>query len=139
MIQKTPYNTIEFVCSDIGKGFLERMKEMLKEKDPEAITKYGHLEQKLYNRNLLFKEDKENPNLLAIINAVKFREDSRIPGLHMIKKFVIDNDGLFSIHSGNYTVNYSNGNEEKPVFHNESYFSGGHLKMVLNLPNQQKK
>lgn len=135
MIQKTPYNTIEFVCSDIGKGFLERMKEMLDEKDPEAITKYGHLEQKLNNRDLLFVEDKENPNLLAIINAVKYREDSKIPGLHMIKKFVIDNNGLFSIHSGNYTVCYSDGNEEKPVFHDESYFSGGHLKMVLNLPN----
>lgn len=139
MIQKTPYNTIEFVCSDIGKGFLERMKEMLNEKDPEAITKYGHLEQKLNNRDLLFKEDKENPNLLAIINAVKFREGSRIPGLHMIKKFVIDNDGLFSIHSGNYTVSYSNGNEEKSIFHDESYFSGAHLKMVLNLPNQQNQ
>lgn len=136
MIQKTPYNTIEFVCSDIGKGFLERMKEMLRENDPEAIIKYGHLEQKLNNRDLLFKEDRDNPNLLAIINAVKYREDSKIPGLHTIKEFVKENDGLFSIHSGNYTVSYSTA-KEKPmfVFHNKSYFSGAHLKMVINIPD----
>ena len=133
MIQKTPYNTIEFVCSDIGKGFLERMKEMLKEKDPEATKKYGYLESKFYNKDLLFKEHDENPNLLAITNAVKFREDSEVPGLHTIKKFVIDYNGLFSIHSGNYTVSYSKGSE-RSIFHDKSYFSGSHLKMVLNLP-----
>lgn len=137
MIQKTPYNTIEFVYSDIGQGILERMKKMLKEKDIEAIQKYGHLEEKLNDKNLLFKEHENNPNLLAIINAVKFREDSEIPGLHMIKEFVLLYDGLFSIHSGNYTVEYRKGKVEAMVYNN-SYFSGCHLKVVLNLPKPKR-
>ncbi len=140
MIQKTPYNTIEFAFSDIGQGFLERMKSMLKEKDEEAIKKYGYLEQKLKNRELLFKEHENNPNLLAIINAVKYREDSEIPGLDKIKKFVLKYNGRFSIHSGNYTVIYEKskkegiGDKRMQMFHNNSYFSGCHLKIVINLP-----
>lgn len=139
MMQKTPYNTIEFVCSDIGKGFLDRMKEMLREKDPDAVAKYGYLEPKLNNREFLFQEHIENPNLLAITHAVRFREDSEVPGLHTIKEFVTDYDGLFSIHSGNYTVIYRKGKEVTKVFHEKSYFSGGHVKMVLNLPNQNQQ
>lgn len=135
MMQKTPYNTIEFVCSDIGKGFLERMKEMLREKNPDAVAKYGYLEPKLNSKDLLFQEHVDNPNLLAITHAVRFREDSEVPGLHTIKEFVTDFDGLFSIHSGNYTVIYGEGKEVTKVFHDKSYFSGGHIKMVLNLPN----
>lgn len=131
MIQKTPYNTIDFVCSDIGQGVLERMKKMLKEKDEEAIRKYGHLEQQLNNKELLFKENPDNPNLLAITNAVKYREDSEIPGLHKIKEFVMKYDGLFSIHSGNYTVKYRT-NRIDTIFHKDSYFSGCHLKMEIN-------
>ena len=133
MFQKTPYNTIEFVCSDIGQGILERMKKMLKEKDPEAIKKYGHLEQKLNSKNLLFKEDDDNPNRLAIINAVKYREDSEIPGLHKIKEFAREFNGVFSIHSGNYTISYKR-DLVKAIFHPDSYFSGCHLKVVMELP-----
>ena len=140
MIQKTPYNTIEFAFSDIGQGFLERMKKMLKEKDEDAIRKYGYLEQKLNNKDLLFKEHEDNPNLLSIINAVKFRENSEIPGLHQIKEIVLKYGGIFSIHSGNYSVLYGKSNkegiEEKKIhtFHNNSYFSGCHLKIVINIP-----
>ena len=133
MMQKTPYNTIELAFSDIGQGILERMKKMLKEKDHEAVNKYGYLEQKLNNKDLLFEEDCNNPNLLAITNAVKYREDSEIPGLHKIKEFALKYGGLFSIHSGNYTVRYS-GNNIKTLFHRDSYFSGCHLKIVMNLP-----
>ena len=137
MIQKTPYNTIEFVCSDIGQGYLERMKEMLRENDPQARLKYGHLEQKLNSRDLLFKDHVDNPNRLAIINAVNYRMDSKIPGLHTIKEFVLEFNGLFSIHSGNYSVSYSNGNENPMIlFHDNSYFSGAHLKMVINIPEK---
>ncbi len=134
MFQKTPYNTIEFVCSDIGQGILERMKMMLKEKDEEAVKKYGHLEQKLNSRDLLFKEDYNNPNLLAITNAVEYREDSEIPGIHKIKEFALKYDGIFSIHSGNYTVRYNRRNRTETLFHNNSYFSGCHLKIAMNLP-----
>lgn len=143
MIQKTPYNTIEFAFSDIGQGFLERMKKMLKEKDVDAINKYGHLEQKFNNRELLFKEHEENPNLLAIIHAIKFREDFEIPGLDKIKRFVLKYNGRLSIHSGNYTVIYEKnkkeGIEEKrtQTFHNNSYFSGCHMKIVINLPESK--
>lgn len=133
MFQKTPYNTIEFVCSDIGQGILERMKKMLKEKDPEAIKKYGYLEQKLNSRTLLFKEGDDNPNKLAIINAVKYREDSEIPGLHKIKEFAREFNGVFSIHSGNYTISYKR-DLVKAIFHPDSYFSGCHLKVVMELP-----
>lgn len=145
MIQKTPYNTIEFAFSDIGQGFLERMKSMLKEKDEEAIKKYGYLEQKLNNRELLFKEHENNPNLLAIINAVKYREDSEIPGLDKIKKFVLKYNGRLSIHSGNYSVIYEKnkkeGIEEKrtQTFHNNSYFSGCHMKIVINIPESKNE
>lgn len=138
MIQKTPYNTIDFVCSDIGQGILERMKKMLKGKDEEAIRKYGHLEQKLNNKELLFVEGPDNPNLLAITHAVKYREDSEIPGLHKIKEFVMKYDGLFSIHSGNYTVKYRM-NRIDTIFHKDSYFSGCHLKMEINTTNPAGK
>lgn len=138
MIQKTPYNTIDFVCSDIGQGILERMKKMLKEKDEEATRKYGYLEQKLNNKELLFVEGPDNPNLLAITHAVKYREDSEIPGLHKIKEFVMKYDGLFSIHSGNYTVKYRM-NRIDTIFHKDSYFSGCHLKMEINTTNPTVK
>ena len=138
MIQKTPYNTIDFVCSDIGQGILERMKKMLKEKDEEAIRKYGHLEQRLNNKEFLFVEGPDNPNLLAITHAVKYREDSEIPGLHKIKEFVMKYDGLFSIHSGNYTVKYRM-DRVATVFHKDSYFSGCHLKMEVNITNPTGK
>lgn len=138
MIQKTPYNTIDFVCSDIGQGILERMKKMLKEKDEEALRKYGHLEQKLNNKEFLFVEGPDNPNLLAITHAVKYREDSEIPGLHKIKEFVMKYDGLFSIHSGNYTVKYRM-NRIDTFFHKDSYFSGCHLKMEINTTNPTGK
>ena len=131
MIQKTPYNTIDFVCSDIGQGILDRMKKMLKEKDEEAIRKYGHLEQKLNSKEFLFLEGPDNPNLLAITHAIKYREDSEIPGLHKIKEFVMKYNGLFSIHSGNYTVKYRT-NRIDTIFHKDSYFSGCHLKMEIN-------
>lgn len=133
MFQKTPYNTIEFVCSDIGQGILERMKKMLNEKDPEAINKYGHLEHKLNNKDLLFREHEDNPNFLAITNAVKYREHSGIPGLHKIKEFALKYDGIFSIHSGNYIVKYKKDKIEATYMSN-SYFSGCHLKIVMNLP-----
>lgn len=140
MFQKTPYNTIEFVCSDIGQGILERMKKMLKEKDKEAMRKYGNLESMLNCKELLFSEDNYNPNLLAITNAVKYRDDSEIPGLYKIKDFALKYNGVFSIHSGNYTVSYRN-NHIDALFHNNSYFSGCHLKIVMNLPksNNQKQ
>ena len=131
MIQKTPYDTIEFVCSDIGQGILERMKKMLRDGDAEAIKKYGHLEQNLNKRNLLFCEHANNPNLLAITHAVEYREDSEIPGLHKIKEFALKYGGLFSIHSGNYTVAYRQGKIETK-YHKDSYFSGCHLKLVVN-------
>ena len=133
MFQKTPYNTIEFVCSDIGQGILERMKKMLKENNEEAMKKYGYLEQKLNSRDLLFIENNDNPNLLAITNAVKYREGSEIPGLQKIKEFALKYDGLFSIHSGNYTVRYRR-NKIETLFQSDSYFSGCHLKIVMNLP-----
>lgn len=140
MFQKTPYNTIEFVCSDIGQGILERMKRMLKENDKEAMRKYGELEVRLNSKELLFSEDDYNPNLLAITNAVKYRDDSGIPGLHKIKEFALKYNGVFSIHSGNYTVSYKK-NKTNSLFHNNSYFSGCHLKIVMNLPesNNQKQ
>ncbi len=141
MMQKTPYHTIEFAFSDIGQGFLERMKEMLKKKDPEAVAKYGRLEQKLNSKDLLYKNHVENPNLLAITHAVKYREDSEIPGLHKIKEFVLKYNGRFSIHSGNYSVNYEMVKEEsliRPFYHDSSYFSGCHLKIVFSLPQPSK-
>ena len=137
MMQKTPYHTIEFAFSDIGQGFLERMKEMLKMKDPEAVAKYGYLEPKLKSKDLLFEKHIENPNLLAITHAVKYREDSEIPGLHQIKKFVLKYSGGFLIHSGNYTVSYRKGQIDT-IFHNNSYFSGCHLKIVFSLPQPSK-
>ena len=146
MMQKTPYNTIEFAFSDIGQGFLERMKTMLKEKDEEAIKKYGEFERKLNNKDLLFKEHDDNPNLLAITKAVDYRENSEIPGLHKIKVFLLKYGKLFSIHSGNYSVEYElmkMENHEKEVlirtiFHDSSYFSGCHLKIVFSLPQPSK-
>lgn len=146
MMQKTPYHTIEFAFSDIGQGFLERMKEMLKEKDEEAIRKYGDFEQKLNNKDLLFKAHDDNPNLLAITKAVDYRENSEIPGLHKIKMFLLKYGKSFSIHSGNYSVEYElmkMENQEKEVlirtlFHDSSYFSGCHLKIVFNLPGSHK-
>lgn len=142
MMQKTPYHTIEFAFSDIGQGFLERMKEMLKKKDPEAVAKYGYLEPKLNSKNLLYKDHNENPNLLAITHAVKYREDSEIPGLHKIKEFVLKYDGRFFIHSGNYSVNYELTKEKesliRPFYHDSSYFSGCHLKIVFSLPQPSK-
>ncbi len=147
MMQKTPYNTIEFAFSDIGQGFLERMKTMLKEKDEEAIKKYGEFEQKLNNKDLLFKAHDDNPNLLAITKAIDYRENSEIPGLHKIKVFLLKYGKLFSIHSGNYSVEYElmkMVNNEKEVlvrtmFHDSSYFSGCHLKIVFNLPEPTKE
>ena len=130
MIQNTRYNTLEFAFSDIGQGILERMKKMLIERDPEAINKYGDLEQKLNNRDLLFKEHCDNPNRLAILNAVEYRKDSEIPGLHKIKEFTIEYDGVFIIHSGNYTIEYKKGGIIE-TFHNNSYFSGCHLKILM--------
>lgn len=146
MMQKTPYNTIEFAFSDIGQGFLERMKIMLKEKDEEAIRKYGDFEQKLNNKDLLFKAHDDNPNLLAITKAVDYRENSEIPGLHKIKTFLLKYGKLFSIHSGNYSVEYElmkMGKCEKEIlirtlFHESSYFSGCHLKIVFSLPQPSK-
>lgn len=142
MMQKTPYNTIEFAFSDIGQGFLERMKEMLKMKDPEAVAKYGYLEPKLNSKDLLFKEHDENPNRLAITNAVKYRENSEIPGLHKIKQFVLKCNGQFAIHSGNYSVNYELTKDKEPLihslYHDSSYFSGCHLKIVFKLPKTSK-
>lgn len=138
MFQKTPYNTIEFVCSDIGQGILERMKKMLNEKDGEAIRKYGDLEPKLNSKELLFTENNDNPNLLAITNAVKYREDSEIPGLHKIKEFALKYNGRFVIHSGNYTVSYRKDRIDT-MFHNNSYFSGCHLKIVMNLPESNNQ
>ena len=88
----------------------------------------------------MFKEHEDNPNLLSIINAVKFRDDSEIPGLYQIKEIVLKYGGIFSIHSGNYSVLYEKNNkegtEEKRIqtFHNNSYFSGCHMKIVINLP-----
>lgn len=142
MMQKTPYHTIEFAFSDIGQGFLERMKEMLKKKDPEAVAKYGCLESKLNSKDLLYKDNNENPNLLAITHAVKYREDSEIPGLHKIKEFVLKYNGRFSIHSGNYSVNYELTKAKepsiRPFYHDSSYFSGCHLKIVFSLPQPSK-
>lgn len=138
MFQKTPYNTIEFVCSDIGQGILERMKKMLNEKDKEAINKYGDLGSKLNSKKLLFTENNDNPNLLAITNAVKYREDSEIPGLHKIKEFALKYNGRFVIHSGNYTVSYRKDRIDT-MFHNDSYFSGCHLKIVMNLPESNNQ
>lgn len=147
MIQKTPYNTIEFAFSDIGQGFLERMKKMLKENDEEAIKKYGDFERKLNNQDMLFKENDNNPNLLAIIKAVDYRENSEIPGLHKIKTFLLKYGKLFSIHSGNYSVEYElikmKKNEKeimtRTIFHDRSYFSGCHLKIVFSLPKSTKQ
>ncbi len=144
MMQKTPYHTIEFAFSDIGQGFLERMKEMLKKKDPEAVAKYGYLESKLNSKDLLYKDHDENPNLLAIMHAVKYRENSEIPGLHKIKEFVLKYNGRFSIHSGNYSVNYELTKDEqaealiRTFYHDSSYFSGCHLKIVFSLPQPSK-
>jgi hypothetical protein len=142
MMQKTPYHTIEFAFSDIGQGFLERMKEMLKKKDPEAVAKYGCLESKLNSKDLLYKDNNENPNLLAITHAVKYREESEIPGLHKIKEFVLKYNGRFSIHSGNYSVNYELTKAKepsiRPFYHDSSYFSGCHLKIVFSLPQPSK-
>lgn len=138
MIQKTKYNTIEFVLSDIGQGILERMKKMLRDKDEEALKKYGDLEKKLNNRNLLFEECEDNPNLLALINAVRYREDSEIPGLHKIKEFTTEYDGSFKLHSGNYTVEYKKGGIIK-TFHNNSYFSGCHMKIEMKSTKSTNK
>lgn len=142
MMQKTQYHTIEFALSDIGQGFLERMKEMLKMKDPEAVAKYGYLEPKFNSKDLLFKKHDYNPNRLAITHAVRYRENSEIPGLHKIKEFVLKYDGRFAIHSGNYSVNYGLTKDGKPFirprYHNSSYFSGCHLKIVFELPQPLK-
>ena len=69
-----------------------------KSKVSESNNKqYGYLETKLNSKDLLYKEHDENPNLLAITHAVKYRENSEIPGLHKIKEFVLKYNLVFKM------------------------------------------
>jgi len=131
MAQKTLYNTIEFAFSDVGQGFRNRMLEMLKMKDSEAIEKYSQYEAALKDNTYLFQQHKNNPNLIAITLAVDFRSDSEIPGLFQIKQFAINKGGSLIIHSGNYMVKYEDSNLTSKYLN--TYFSGCHLKLEFPL------
>jgi hypothetical protein len=137
MAQKTPYNTIDFAFSDVGQGFRERMIDMLDKEDEDANVKYGKYKNVLKSNSYLFQQHTENPNLRAIIEAVNFRCDSKIPGIFQIKEFVTNNGGYLSIHSGNYTVKYEKDNKLIPKFH-KSYFSGCHIKFEIPLKQKEK-
>lgn len=131
MAQKMPYDTIELVCSDIGKGFRNRILEMINENKDENISKYKGYETLLRDNRYLFKKNDKNPNYLAITTAVNYRENSLIPGIAYIKEFALYKGGSLKIHSGNYTVLYNNEGINSS-FH-ESHFTGSHIKLEIPL------
>jgi hypothetical protein len=134
MAQKTPYDTIEVIFSDCGMGYWKRILQMLDEgvNGDDNIDKFKSIEKKLRDETYLFKKHNDNPNLVALNAAVLYRENSKIPGIHQIKKYALNRDGYFHIHSGNYSKYYS---LEKtfPKYYENSYFSGSHIKIEIPL------
>ena len=134
MAQKTPYNTIEIVFSDCGIGYWKRILEMLEQNIDHDGKLYRHreIESKLKTNEYVFKKHQENPNLVAIEAAVNYRNDSKIPGIYQIMRYALDREGRFFIHSGNYSRLYSN-ESNYAKFHEDSYFSGSHIKVEIPL------
>lgn len=129
MAQRTPYNTIELAYSDIGKGFRDRIIEMINEHKDSEIEKYITIQDKISDKKYLLRESELNPNLISIKTAVDFRSNSEIPGLFQIRKYTLSKNGSFFVHSGNYSVKYSN--EKVSSKYYNSYFSGCHIRMEL--------
>lgn len=134
MAQKTRYNTIEIILSDCGIGYWKRILEMITEDIDHDGKLYKHrlVEGKLKTNKYVFKNHKENPNLVAIDSAVSYRNDSKIPGIYQIMRYALERDGRFFIHSGNYSRLYSN-DSNYAKFYEESYFSGSHIKVEIPL------
>lgn len=135
MAQKTPYNTIDFVFSDIGQGYRNRIIEMIKENTDKNISKYLFVKDKLLDNSFLFRESNSNPNRIAILAAVDFRSDSEIPGLYQIKKFATSKGGYLFIHSGNYSIKFEANNKNTFNYY-PNYFSGCHIKMEIPIPQE---
>jgi len=139
--QKMPYDVIQIVFYDTGKGFRKRIIEIIK-KEKESIEKgtppitdfnlYMKLEKELNNNALLWNKTKNNPNLLAIKAALDFRNNSLIPGLAVIKDFALSKGGSFFVHSANSSVEFDKSGNEKYEFYNEN-FSGVHFCIEIPL------
>lgn len=141
MAQKMPYNVIEVVFSDVGKGFRKRILEMITEFSGEEIikSKYIPLKTKLLDNKYLLQKHVDNPDLIAIEAAIDFREESLVPGLAQIKKFATEKGGKFFAHSGNYSVEYKKKNESFNKFYSDSYFSGCHIKMEIPINENENE
>lgn len=147
MAQKTPYNTIEFVISDAGLGYRNRIIEMIKENKDSNIQKYIKIKDDIQSDTFLYKDHEKNPNKLAIENAIIYRNDSIVPGLSQIRRFVLSQEDseferkngdvivlkpILFIHSGNYSIEFGK-DRIYNKFHS-NYFSGCHIKMVIPIP-----
>lgn len=150
MAQKTPYNTIEFVISDAGLGYRNRIIEMIKEKKDSNIQKYIEKKDDIQNNEFLERDNEKNPNRLAIEAAINYRDDSMVPGLFQIRKFVLEQEdsnytqksgnvillkpSLF-IHSGNYSIQFEKDKPYNKFYSND--FSGCHIKITIPIPITQ--
>jgi hypothetical protein len=147
MAQKTQYGTLDFVISDAGIGYRNRIIEMIEEKEDENIHTYENIENEIRDDSFLYKDNGKNPNRLTIEAAVKYREGSMLPGLSQIKNFVLSQrDSVFItkngneiplkpslfIHSGNYSIKFEKDKVINKFYPND--FSGCHIKMEIPIP-----
>jgi len=152
MAQKTPYNTIEFVISDVGLGYRNRITEMIKENKDSNIQKYIEKKDDIQDNKFLYRDNEKNPNRLAIEVAINYRDDSMVPGLFQIRKFVLEQEdsnytqksgniislkpSLF-IHSDNYSIQFEKDNPYFKFYNND--FSGCHIKITIPIPIKQEE
>jgi len=95
MAQKMPFNVIQIPISDIGMGFRQRMVFQ------DDFSKFRSI---LSDENLIYKKDRNNNNLLAIVEAFKYRKESTIYGLWNVRNFVFERKGVIRIQSENTKV-----------------------------------
>jgi hypothetical protein len=141
LAQKMPYNVIQIVFYDTGKGFRKRIIEIIT-KEKESIKKgnpptpgfdvYLNIEKDLNNKALIWDKTKKNPNILAIQAALDFRKNSQVPGLAVIKDFALSKGGSFFVHSANASIEFDKHENENIKVYNEN-FSGVHFCIEIPL------
>jgi hypothetical protein len=138
MAQRTPKNSFEFVLSDYGKGYRQRIIEMIKDNKDEQIEYFKQFSKYLLDDRYLFENSRRNPNFIAIQAALNFRKDYQTkPGLYQIMEFVSSLGGELSLHSENIKVTFFNPGKYKYYFYN-TYYNGCHIKIEIPLKSKNQ-